>query len=258
MNIDIESLQSNLCRTFCEDVQVVLRDGLVSVALPLSGRDGDQMVAYLKRAPSGWRISDMGATMMRLSYENDIDKLLTGARGDLFETILRESGIEEDDGDLFVEVPADALPRGLFTLGQALTRIEDLGLWTKSRVESTFNDDLRSILHSFLSDEDIDEEYIVPGIPNAESYAVDYHIHTQGRPLYLFGVNNQARARLATIILQYLLAHEHRFESLVVVEDIDRLSKLDRNRLMNAANDVVPSITETSAIEQKIRHRLTA
>lgn len=258
MNIDIESLQHNLCRTFCEDVKVVLRDGLVSVALPLSGRDGDQMVAYLKRAPSGWRISDMGATMMRLSYENDLDKLLTGARGDLFEAILRESGIEEDDGDLFVEVPADALPRGLFTLGQALTRIEDLGLWTKARVESTFGDDLRSILHSFLSAEDIDEEYIVPGIPNAESYAVDYHIHTRGRPLYLFGVNNQARARLATIILQHLLAHNHRFESLVVIEDIDRLSKLDRNRLMNAANDVVPSITETSAIEQKVRHRLTA
>lgn len=74
----------------------------------------------------------------------------------------------------------------------------------------------------------------------------------------MFGVNNQAKARLATIILQYLLVHDHRFESRVVCEDIDNISKLDRNRLMSAANDIVPSITETCAIEQKVRHRLTA
>lgn len=258
MITDVEPLQRSLCQAFCDDVKVRQHAGRVSVTLPMAGRDGDRMVAYLSRTPAGWRVSDMGTTMMRLSYENDLDRLLSGARAELFETILRESGVSEDDGELFVEVPADALPRGLFILGQALTRIEDLGLWTRARIESTFYDDLRNVLYGFLPAEELEQDYVVEGVPNAENYPVDYFIHTQARPLYLFGVASQSKARLATIILQHLQVHAPRFESLVVCEDIDRIPKLDRNRLMNAANDIVPSIAETSVIEQKVRHRLTA
>lgn len=258
MTLDIASIKHTLCNTFCEDVEVALRDDMAVVSLPMSARDGDQLVAYLRRTPGGWRVSDMGSTMMRLSYENDLDRLLTGARAELFDTMLKESGLSEDDGDLFVDVPSDALSRGLFVLGQGLTRIEDLGLWSRSRVESTFYQDLRGVLDSFLPADEVEENYVVPGLPNADSYPIDYFIHTQARPLYLFGVTGQSKARLATIILQHLLAHDQRFESLVVCENIDDLPKQDRNRLMNAANDVVPSIVETGAIEQKVKHRLTA
>lgn len=174
------------------------------VALPMSARDGDQIMAYLSQTTAGWRISDMGTTMMKLSYENELGKLFSGARAQLLQTILNESSLSEDDGELFIEVPGDALPRGLFTLGQGITRIEDIGLWTRTRIESTFHDDLRGILNGFLSAAILEEEYIVPEISNGESYPVDYYIHTTGRPLYVFGVNTKEKAMLATIILQHL------------------------------------------------------
>lgn len=256
MNVDIQTLQNNLCNTFCSDVRVVMNGENISVSLPMSARDGDRMTAYLRQTAGGWRISDMGTTMMRLSYENDLARLLTGARGLLFETILTENGLAEDDGELYIDVSADALTRGLFTLGQGLTRVEDIGLWTRNRIESTFYEDLRELLCEFLPTEKIEDDYIVPGLPNAESYPVDYFIRTGGRPLYLFGVNGKDKAMLTTIILQHLQQNHQSFDSMVVCSNIDEIPKPDRRRLMNAANDVIPYIQDASAIKQKLEHRM--
>lgn len=258
MSIDPVALQKQLCSALCQDVRVTLGDGFARVNLPMTGRDGDSFTAYLKPITAGWRISDMGTTMMRLSYENDLSRLLTGARGKLFETILKEAGLSEDDGELHLEVPSDAIPRGLFTLGQGITRIEDIGLWTRSRIESTFYEDLASVLESFLSPDQFERNYIVPGVPNGDSYPVDYFIRTKSRPLYLFGVNNKEKAMLTTIILQHLMAARQDFDSMVICANIEDIPKLDRRRLTNAANDVVATIQDTDVIRNKIEHRLRA
>lgn len=253
-----ESLQKALCKMLCSDVIVRQRGDLLTVSLPLLGRDGDAFTAYLEQVPAGWKISDLGNTMMRLSYENDLSKLLTGARVRLYETILAENGLTDDDGEIFLTVPAEQLGRGLFALGQGLSRVEDIALWTRSRVESTFYDDLRRVLCGFIPRDKLEENYLVPGLPGAENYPIDYCIHTGGRPLYLFGVNNKDKARLATIVLQYLQQSGKDFESMAVCSDIDSLPSQDRHRLMNAANDVVPSIGDSESIRQKIAHRMRA
>ena len=80
VNATVEALRESLCATFCRDVAVVQRAGALAVSLPIAGRDGDHLTAYVTPTTGGWRVSDKGATLMRLSYENDIAKLLTGAR----------------------------------------------------------------------------------------------------------------------------------------------------------------------------------
>lgn len=257
--IDVTAIRENLCHAFCRDVGVTAVDqNVASIALPMTGRDGVHIMAYASQSSGGWRISDMGSTLMRLSYENDLAKLLIGARAKLFDTVLKESGISEDDGELFLNVPADALPFGLFTLGQGVTRIEDLGLWTRGRVETAFYDDLRQIVSDVVPRDKIIENYAVPGISNSADYPVDYFVDTGARPLYLFGVLNRDKARLATIILQHLSRHASPFESMIVYADMDEIPRQDVARLLVAANDVVPSISEKDAIEQKIRHRMAA
>ena len=258
MTATAEALRESLCATFCRDVAVVQRAGALAVSLPIVGRDGDHLTAYVTPTTGGWRVSDKGATLMRLSYENDLAKLLTGARERLFNTVLQESGLQEDDGELFTEVPADALSMGLFALGQGTTRIEDLGLWTRNRVESTFTDDLRAVLVEAVGAANVTEGYEVPGLPGAENYPVDFCIQTPGLPLYIFGVGNKDKARLATIILQHLAAYTQRFNSMVVYADVDDIPKADARRLMIAANDAVPSITERDGIKAKIAHRMIA
>lgn len=259
MTINLESLKAELCRTFCRDVGVTAHgENEVAVHLPMVGRDGDHLTVYVSEDMGGWRISDKGITMMRLSYENDLDRLLSGARARLFQTVLNESGLEEDDGELISVVSADSLIGGLFSLGQGIVRIEDMGLWTRTRVESAFYDDLREIIASVVPEEGRIESFVVPDVHDAGSYPVDYMIKTPGKPLYLFGVLNRDKARLATIILQHLSKHAKSFDSMVVFSDMDEIPSLDRRRLIAAANDVVPSIQDRAVIEQKILHRLAA
>lgn len=258
MNVSAESLRESLCVAFCRDVAVVQRADSIAISLPIVGRDGDHLTAYVSPATGGWRVSDKGATLMRLSYENDLSKLLTGARERLFNTVLQESGIQEDDGELFTVVPADALAMGLFALGQGATRIEDLGLWTRGRIESTFSDDLRSVILEAVGRDNVIEGYEVPGLPGSENYPVDFFITTPTMPLYVFGVSSKDKARLATIILQHLAAYTQKFNSMVVYSDVDEIPRADTRRLMIAANDSVPSITEREGIKAKIAHRMVA
>ncbi len=102
-------------------------DGSYFVSTPFTFSDGDNYAIYLNRlASGGWRITDHGLTMMHLSYDLDIDKLKDGTRAKIFEQILNEHGLETEDGELFIEVPADALSNGIFTFGQSITRVHDL------------------------------------------------------------------------------------------------------------------------------------
>lgn len=252
---DLAAIRQSLCTAFCEDVVISERGDLLTVSIPLSARDGDCFTAYLSRRNGGWRVSDAANTMMRLSYENDLTKLLAGPRAKLYECILAESGLLEDDGEIYIDVPADKLSRGIFTLGQGLSRIEDIALWTKSRVGSTFTHDLRELLYSFVPKDVIEESY-VPEVNGGEDYVIDYRIKTDGKPVFLFGVNGKDKARLTTITLLHLKQAGIKFDSIIVCGDFYELPKKDASRLMSAANDIAPSIQDTLAIIEKVQHRM--
>lgn len=252
--IDLAELKRTLCTAFCGNVGIRSSGDLVAVSLPMTARDGDAFSVYLSRTKSGWRLSDAASTMMRLSYENDLNKLLSGPKGRLYDTILAESGLKEDDGEIYTEVPADQLIAGLFRVGQGLSRIEDIALWTRSRVESTFYSDLRAALYGVVPSDEITEAYI-PEFEGGEDYQVDYRIEAPTRPLFVFGVNGKDKARLTTITLLKLKAAGTRFDSMIVCNDIADLPRADESRLLAAANDVVPSISNVVAIREKIEHR---
>lgn len=253
-----EAIREHLCATFCKEVAVQQRSSGTAVSLPIVGRDGDHITAYVKEVTGGWRVSDMGSTLMRLSYEHDLTTLLRGARERLFDSILQECGLQEDDGDIFIEVAASELTRGLFALGQGIARVEDLSLWTRGRVENTFNDDLRRIIVDAAGLEKVVENYELPNLPGAENYPIDFFVKTPSEPLFIFGISNKDKARLATIVLQHLMKHVARFNSMVVYSDIDEIARPDQKRLMLAANDAIPSISESASIKAKIQHRLAA
>jgi len=250
VKITLDHLQQSLCAAFCGSVTVSAYTlGACAVTLPFIGRDGDHLTVYVSSDAGGWKISDKGATLMRLSYENDLDQLLTGARERIFIMALEENGLAEDDGELFTRVPANNLLQGIFALGQGVTRVESLGLWTKSRVENTFMADLKSLLVQSAGADKLQENYTIAGLINAANYPIDFYIQTPHWPLYVFGVANKDKAQLTTIILQHLTAHRLKYNSMVVYSDIDSIPKSDQKRLMVAANDAVPNITDYEAIK---------
>ena len=256
--MNASELQELVCEALCVKASVLpIREDFWRVATPFVFPDGDSYSLYLKQLPSGGiRISDAGSTLLHLSYENDIDKFRDGTRGRLLQQILSESDLNEDDGDFFLDTPVGDLGTGIFRFGQALTRIHDLSFLNRLRTESTFYEDLRETLRSIVSVENLHEGYVVPEVPRAAEYPVDYSIDGAGVPLYLFGVPNRDKARLATIILQHLIAAGRDFNSMIVFQNMSDLPRADVSRLTNAANDQVDSLDAAEDLRRKLLRRV--
>jgi len=96
------------------------------------------------------RLSDMGHTMMHLSYENDIDKFRKG-HAEISSTKLKQKHLlKEDNGEFFIETQAENLGFNIFRLAQALTKISDLTFLNRARAESTFYEDLQEQLMKII------------------------------------------------------------------------------------------------------------
>ena len=84
--INPDDLQRRLCDQLCASVRVEQRpDGELTLQADFEFPDGDRYPIYLSEAPGGVRLSDRGDTLMRISYDHDIDAFLAGSRGQLIE-----------------------------------------------------------------------------------------------------------------------------------------------------------------------------
>ena len=256
--MDTTELEAVLCRSLCGQAQVrVAEDGLWQVKTPFSFPDGDAYSLYVRQLPTGGlRVTDAGLTLMHLSYDNDLDKIREGTRGRLLQQILAESDLSEEEGEFFIDGPADQLGLNVFRFGQALTRVHDLTFLNRARSESTFYEDLRELLRELVGQDRLREAYVVPEVPRASEYPVDFFVTGSQTPLYLFGVPSRDKARLATIILQHLIASGQDFNSMIVFQNMADLPRPDVSRLTNAANDQVDSLDAADDLRRKLLRRV--
>ena len=100
MALDHTQLERLLCQRLCANVRVHRRhDDVLMLESPFTYPDGDHYPIYLSETSSGGvKLSDRGHTLMHVSYEHDVDSFYEGARATLREQIVRESGIDEEDG----------------------------------------------------------------------------------------------------------------------------------------------------------------
>lgn len=260
MNYSINDLEEQLCKALCAKVMLKeSKDGNIFMMTPFTFPDGDSFSMYLKHLPSGgFRLSDMGSTMMHLSYEQDIEKLWDGTRGKIFAQIISEMGIADDEGELYLEMPASQLASGVFKFGQALTRVHDLTFLNRVQVENTFYEDLEAELAEIVGQNELVADFVAPGVQNAEEYIADFCVKTSKKPVLIWGVPNQTKARLATIVIQHLQQNKFAFRSFIVYSDMNSIPRQDISRLTTAANDQIPSITETAALRSKLLDAIAA
>ncbi|MFL1385997.1 DUF1828 domain-containing protein [Acinetobacter baumannii] len=255
--MNYKSLRNLLCNSFCREIGFKEYKNGAIISLPVYDRDGDAFSIYVNEITGGWQLSDGASTLMRLSYENDLDTLLKGSRLELFDSYVQEAGAIYDDGELIMQVSADHLLNGLFEFTKLLNRVSDIALLKHHRTSSSFKEQLREALMGILDKNIIHENYIVPNIPNAEDYTIDYKVDAD-TPLFIFAANNKESVRLSIITMQYLEKHNIDFNSLVILEDLSKLTNQDLNRLLIAANDVIPDFHQIDVISKKINHRISA
>ena len=83
------------------------REDFFQLILPVYHEDGDMVDVYIKTCPDDKekiRIFDCGMTLMKLSYTYDIN---SPSKENIFNTILNQSGISNQDGELYLNTSAE-------------------------------------------------------------------------------------------------------------------------------------------------------
>ena len=134
MTLNIEALEKLLCERLCKEVVVERHpDNALMIRTQFEFPDGDRYPIHLSEIkPGGLRLSDRGHTLMHMSYEHDVDSFLDGPRGMLLERIMGESGLQWDGGAFCLDTSPEGIADAIFRFGQALTRIYDLTLLSRS------------------------------------------------------------------------------------------------------------------------------
>ncbi len=259
MAINLDALQDLLCERLCEDVRVDTRpDGALMLRTHFEFPDGDRYPIHLSEAASGgFRLSDRGHTLMHISYEHDIDSFMDGTRGMLLERIMGETGLgwDGEGGALCLDTAPERLPEAIFNFGQALTRVYDLTLLSRTNIGTTFYDDLADLLFSLIDESKIERDH-QPQVPNAQAYPVDYRIESKsGIPLFLYGVPGRDKARLTTIMLSYFHLHGLQFDSILVFRDQTEIPRIDLARLSDVGGDMISSLAAREDLNRKVLQR---
>ena len=155
-----------------------------------------------------------------------------------------------------METAIEKLPEAIFNFGQALTRVYDLTLLSRSNVGSTFYDDLNEMINDFIDEEKITKLY-APDVPNADAYTVDYCIEGKNDvPLFLYGVPNRDKARLTTIILSHYHRNNLSFESILVFQNQAEIPRPDLARLSDVGGEMISSLDSVDDFRRKVVQRV--
>jgi hypothetical protein len=238
----MEAISGILKQQFNQSIELrEKRLGLMQLYAPFFHADGDMMDIFIRELDGKTiRISDEGLTLMRLSYQYEVD---TANKRKIFNRIVNESHVNVDDkGNIFLDCPASSLYPGLMQFTGAVTKVTNMRLFKRAWVQSEFLEQLDEYVMSGLSRYLPQRKY--HPLPEKDEYEVDYCVNHRPRPLYLFGVNNDAKARLSTISCQKFISSRIRFSSLIILSDLEDVSRKDQARLMSAADKQFPSLDD--------------
>ena len=221
------------------------RPGILQVLAPLFHEDGDMVEIFLDlpTLPNDpIRISDHGMTLMRLSYSYDVD---TPTKRRILDRILSENGIAEDDGRLYLSTQKEKLYPALLQFAQTVAKVTNMQAFKREVIQNLFYEMLDDFVKSTLTRfHPIDNYQPLTGRDDLE---VDWKLNMR-RDVFLFGVKDNAKARLAALACREFQINRIPFRSVIVHEDFENgLSKKDQSRITNAADKQFTSLSDFQA-----------
>ncbi len=220
------------------------RPGLVQLSTPLFHEDGDMVDIFLSEHQNGTakvRVSDEGMTLMRLSYAYDID---SDSRRRVFERILAENNMSQENGKLFFDVEPAQLYPAVLQFAQTVAKVSSMQYFRREVIQSMFYEQLEEFILDSLAR--FNPKKQTKPIPDQDAYEVDWQFDFGPKPLYLFGINDRTKSLLATIACQVFTQPPRKLphRSIAVHRDSEALSRKDRERLTNACDKQFTSLEE--------------
>ena len=217
------------------------RPGIMQLLVPLFHEDGDMVDIFLQegREPGLIRICDHAMTIMRLSYSFEID---TPNKMRILRQIIDENGIAEDNGNLFIETRPECLYPAIMQFAQAVAKVANLEVLRREIVRSLFYESLEEFISVSLAQYPCQHQTYP--IPDRDELEVDYEFPMDSRPIYLFGVKDAGKARLATICCLEFEKVRLPFRSMAVHENFEELNRKDRQRILSAVDKHFPTLDD--------------
>ena len=216
------------------------RPGIYQLLLPIYHEDGDMVDLFIKQKDKNkYTLCDFGLTLQRLSYTYDID---TENKESILQRILAENSLLEEEGNICLDTNPETIYTDIMHITQAYAKIGSMRYFKREVIENLFYEMLDEFIVKELQ-EFKPQKKVLP-IPNRDDLEADYSFSPNGHPVYLFGVKDVAKARLATISCLEYRMQKLNFRGWVVNEDFEKLPKKDRSRLTNTIDKQFTSFDE--------------
>jgi len=218
------------------------RVGIFQLIAPLYHEDGDMVDIFLeeaKDAPGRVRVCDHGMTLMRLSYDFDLN---TENKERVFQEILTENAISEDDGNLFIDATPESLYPTIMQFAQTVAKVSNIQVLRREIIRGLFYDEFGEFVEADLARYTPQRRYFP--LPERDDLEVDYLLNSSARPIYLFAVKDATKARLVTISCLEFRQHRLPFRGFVVHEDLSALPRKDQTRITSAAHKQFPTLPD--------------
>ena len=227
------------------------RPEVYQLFLPLYHEDGDMIDLFIKPLDGAkYLLSDYGLTIQRLAYSYDID---TENKEAILQKIILENSLTEQEGIISLETTTDTIYTDILHITQAFSKVGSMRFFKREIVENLFYEILDEFIFHELKEFNPQKE-VLP-IPDKDEYEADYSFTPNGHPVYLFGVKDVAKARLATIsCLEYQRANLD-FRAWVVNEDFEKLPRKDRARLTNSCDKQFTTLDDFKMSAKSFLHR---
>lgn len=195
------------------------------VFTPFMFEDGDHLAIVLKNVNNNWMFSDEGHTYMHLTYDVDERDLQKGTRQTIITNTLNVNGVTDSEGELSIIVRDERYGDYLYSFIQALIRISDISYLKRETVKSTFLDDFKSFLEGKVAKERITFQWFDKTLDPNGNYTIDCRINGMPKPLYIFAINADDRARDATITLYQFEKWGKDFQSIAIFENQEEINR---------------------------------
>ena len=216
------------------------RPGKYQLIVPILHEDGDMVDIYLQDSPLGddhVRICDFGMTLMRLSYTYDVT---ADARRRIFDSILVNNGVHDDEGNLYLDMSANRLYEGILQFAGCAQKVCNMRYWSREIVRSAFYDDIKAFVTTELGlFQPVADKSPIPENP---IFSVDWFLTHKDRAFYVFGVRGNDKAKNVAIALLEFQKADLPFISLVVHENMEELGRRERQYLTRNADTQYPAI----------------
>lgn len=226
----IRILKKNLNDSF--DI-IEKKENLYQVFAPFYHSDGDMIDIFIKvnNKNNSLTVCDCGLTLMRLSYDYDID---TDRKKNILKRILNENNVKNNGDNLTIYTEPQFLFQNILSMTQTINKISTMSFYQRDVISSLFYEQVNDFVVTHLQNFNPKKNY--SPLPDREELTVDYYFPSEKKPIYLFTVKGPDRAKNAVISMLSFQKENIPFTGAVVYDNFGNLTNKDQKLIMSAAD----------------------